>query len=82
MSVNVCMSNISVSIVIASFGVVYGICSILLIMLFWIIDILPISFLVTILASAPYKIIGIMHVSNNFHIVPILIFFKDFLLSY
>ena len=60
-----------VSIVIASFGVDGGTWRILCMMLFMIVCILWLSLCVVVLLSAPYVIIGMMHVSTSFHIIAI-----------
>ena len=56
-----------VSIVIASFGVDCGTWRIL----FMIVCIFWLSLCVVVLLSAPYVIIGMMHVSTSFHIIAI-----------
>ena len=58
-----------VSIVIASFGVDCGTWRILFMMLFMIVCIFWLSLCVVVLLSAPYVIIGMMHVSTSFHII-------------
>ena len=60
-----------VSIAIASFGVDCGTWRILFMMLFMIVCIFWVSLCVVVLLSAPYVIIGMMHVSTSFHIIAI-----------
>ena len=67
-SVIVWILGIPVSIVIASFGVDCGTWRILFMMLFMIVCIFRLSLCVVVLLSAPYVIIGMMHVSTSFHI--------------
>ena len=70
-SVIVWILRMPVSIVIASFGVDCGTWRIHFMMLFMIVCIFWLSLCVVVLLSAPYVIIGMMHVSTSFHIIAI-----------
>ena len=72
-SVIVCILRMPISIVIALFGVDCGTWRILFMMLFMIVCIFWLSFCVLVVLSAPYVIIGMMHIyaSTSFHIIAI-----------